>query len=221
METIGIIYKLKSPECKVYIGKTIQKLKVRYKQHSDKRSSCRLLKGAIERFGIDAFEKEVLWKGPSSILGEMEAKYIKDYNSLDPHGYNLRSGGGKSERISDQSRNLMITKQREQTLKRNGLLGSVIKDKNTWYLKASINGKKITVAKNKDENVIRSEQIKYTENPDNYKIVEPVKRRKNGEGTIVKRGTKYKALYNNTYIGSFETYDNANEAIKYFVSSVV
>ena len=66
----------------------------------------------------------------------MERKFISDYGTLEPYGYNIREGGGRSERVSDVSRNIMIEKQREISKRRNGLLGRIVgnrKSSNCYY----------------------------------------------------------------------------------------
>jgi hypothetical protein len=53
------------------------------------------LKNAVEKFGIDSFDYEILWRGemPFDQLVELEKLYIKQYDSLVPNGYNLTKGG--------------------------------------------------------------------------------------------------------------------------------
>jgi group I intron endonuclease len=125
---MGIIYKI---TCEVtgksYIGKTIQPLKKRICQHRIyNKNACRALSNAIQCYNWENFNVSVLWEGDSNILGEMERKFISDYGTLEPYGYNIREGGGRSERVSDVSRNIMIEKQREISKRRNGLLGRIV-----------------------------------------------------------------------------------------------
>lgn len=211
-----------------YIGKTIQKLKTRIKQHRDKSSYCRCLSLAIKENGWDNFEVSTLWEGDNSVLGDMERYYIDELNTLEPSGYNSREGGGRSEKVSDTSRQLMIDKQREISMRRNGLLGvirtnysHVDKDKITSYsVLVSINAKTKTIGNFKTYDEALEVQKKYTEDPDNYEIP-PSKRVGNGQSPNVyfcssdKRKKRWHVQFRvngkNLSLGRYETKEEALE----------
>ena len=208
-----------------YIGKTIQKLKTRIKQHRYKSSYCRCLSLAIKENGWENFEVSTLWEGDNSVLGDMERYYIDELNTLEPNGYNSREGGGRSEKVSDASRQLMIDKQREITIRRNGLLGRirpnyshVDKDKITSYsVLVSVNAKTKTIGNFKTYDEALEVQKKYTEDPDNYEIP-PSKRAPNGQSSNVyfnKSRNKWRVQFETngktTYFGSYKTKEEALE----------
>lgn len=70
---------------------------------------CRALSSAINKYGEDNFELEVILRCGSDQLDHYEAKFIDMYNSLaqNGHGYNLRSGGNGNGRADDTTRQLM------------------------------------------------------------------------------------------------------------------
>jgi hypothetical protein len=55
---------------------------------------------------------------------------LRALNTMAPNGYNLRAGGVViSEKLVKYSRQLMIEKQREISLRRGGLLGTIKENK--------------------------------------------------------------------------------------------
>jgi group I intron endonuclease len=110
----------------IYIGKTYQKLEVRWKQHLENSSNCRYLKHAIEKYGKENFVMEEIFL----VFDEKDVKYYEDYfinyyNSLSPNGYNLMMSldrGVISEETSDRLSASMIKRwsnceYREKTMK--------------------------------------------------------------------------------------------------------
>ena len=91
---MGYIYKITNKvDNKIYVGQTLQDCELRWKQHLKKRSNCRYLSSAIKKYGADNFEFKLVCITFDNKLNEMEIKYIEQYNSLAPNGYNLRLGG--------------------------------------------------------------------------------------------------------------------------------
>ena len=211
-----------------YIGKTIQNLNTRIKQHRDKSSYCRCLSTAISENGWENFEVSTLWEGDNSILGDMERHYINELNTMEPNGYNSREGGGRSEKVSDVSRQLMTHKQREISMRRNGLLGSikaiyskVDKNKITSYsLRVWTNGRHNNLGNYKTHEEALEVQKKYTEDPDNYEIPQ-LKRLGNGKSSNVyfcgneKRKKRWHVQFyikgKNISLGRYETKEEALE----------
>jgi group I intron endonuclease len=186
MGSKGIIYKI---ECEVsgksYIGKTIQPLKKRIQQHQDCNSYCRALSQAIKDHGWENFKFSTIWEGNATLLGEMERKLISEHGTMEPGGYNLREGGGRSERVSDTSRQLMIEKQREISKRRGGILGKLIPNGHgkitSWSVNIPRNGARYRVAPFKTREECRK---KFTEDPDGIEIP-PSKRVGNGKGACI------------------------------------
>jgi len=221
----GIIYKI---DCEVsgksYIGKTIQPLKKRIQQHQDCNSYCRALSQAIQDHGWENFKFSTICEGNASLLGEMERKLINEHGTMEPGGYNLREGGGRSERVSDTSRTLMIEKQREISKRRGGLLGVLIPNGHgkvtSWSISIPKNGKRHRVGPFKTKEEAIEIQKKITENPDEFELPEP-KRVGNGKGSgIYYTRNKWQVLPRvngkNVYLGQYKTEEEAREVLTKF-----
>src|SRR6056300_710778 len=224
MEPRGIIYKILGPSGKSYIGKTIQSLKTRIRQHRDSRSYCRTLSQAIQEHGWENFKVSTIWEGNASKLGEMERKLISEHQTMEPDGYNIREGGGRSERVSDTSRKLMIEKQREISKRRGGLLGKLIPNGHgkitSWSVNVSKNNRRHTIGPFKTKEEATEIQKKFTENPDEFELPEP-KRLGNGKGNGIyyrKDRNKWQVLPRidgkNVSLGTYKTEEEANEVLE-------
>jgi len=115
----GIIYKIKNKiNDKIYIGQTIHSLKKRVNEHLNK-TGCRKIHYALLKYSIDTFNISVIDNANSiEELNNLEQKYIKQFNSLHPNGYNLTTGGNQ---------NIMCQETREKLSK------SKLKNKNPMY----------------------------------------------------------------------------------------
>lgn len=94
----GKIYIIKNTvNEKCYIGQTVQKLNKRFTQHKRLNEVCsnQLIYRAIKKYGAEKFYIELIEEGISSQdeLNEKEIEYIKEYNTMNPNGYNLCPGG--------------------------------------------------------------------------------------------------------------------------------
>jgi hypothetical protein len=58
-----------------------------------KKKQCTYLNNAIRSYGKDAFHVELMATCPLEDIDSYEVKYIDEYNSLYPNGYNLTIGG--------------------------------------------------------------------------------------------------------------------------------
>jgi len=93
---IGIIYLIKNKITnKYYVGASLGSLKRRWKDHvENKNIKKRSLHEAIKKFGVNNFSRKIIKRCKYlSDLSKYERLYIKKYNSLNPNGYNLSSGG--------------------------------------------------------------------------------------------------------------------------------
>ena len=91
---MGIIYKITSPSGKSYIGQTKRRLQERLWRHRDmKWGNCKLLKRAINKYGWERMQVQVLWTGPNELLDAKEIELIASHGTLAPHGYNSLPGG--------------------------------------------------------------------------------------------------------------------------------
>lgn len=95
---MGLIYKITNKiNNKIYIGKTVQPLKTRWKQHlADSKKTSKnhnKLYRAMNKYGQENFIIEVIEDNiPIELLNEKEKFYIKLFNSF-YEGYNLTFGG--------------------------------------------------------------------------------------------------------------------------------
>ena len=94
----GIVYGIRSPSGKMYIGQTRQTLKKRWVQHKKPSSlnpnKCWALARAIKKYGakcmqVWAMEEDV----PLDQLGAREKALIAQHGTMVPNGYNITRGG--------------------------------------------------------------------------------------------------------------------------------
>tara|TARA_E500000178_G_C16839282_1_gene669808 strand:- start:43 stop:714 length:672 start_codon:yes stop_codon:yes gene_type:complete len=104
------IYYIKSPSNKIYIGQARQYLSNgkkwgtygRWKSHINEANTyqnhCILLDNAIRKYNHSKFiVKTLITCENQNEANLMEKELIKEYNSLHPYGYNLRTGGYNTE----------------------------------------------------------------------------------------------------------------------------
>lgn len=90
----GFIYKYTSPSGKSYIGQTIYSLKERAKTSNGAGySNCIIFFRAIQKYGFNNFQYEILGEFPIVELDEKEKYYIEKEHTIQPNGYNIKSGG--------------------------------------------------------------------------------------------------------------------------------
>ena len=94
---MGYIYCITSPSGKKYIGQTIRNYEKRFKEHCSLSNSCIILEKAILKYGKDKMKFEILLIVDNELLNEYEIKFIDIYDTLEPKGYNIRTGGIKAK----------------------------------------------------------------------------------------------------------------------------
>ena len=94
---MGIIYKLTSPSGKIYIGQTTRTLEARYREHCCGYEKS-IISSAIKKYGSDNIIREIIYECNNNELDENEIKYIKHYSSLEPNGYNIKTGGSSGNK---------------------------------------------------------------------------------------------------------------------------
>ena len=92
---MGVIYRVISPSGKSYIGQTKRTFEKRMKEHLKCPGYCIALENAIKKYG-DKMEYEVLLEVNDNQLDFYEIRMIQIYDSLEPQGYNIRTGGSVS-----------------------------------------------------------------------------------------------------------------------------
>jgi group I intron endonuclease len=76
-----------------YIGVS-KNPKKRFNSHINQKQNPNLyLKNAINKYGKESFNMEILVKGTQEYCYLIENKTIQKFNTLHPHGYNLAHGG--------------------------------------------------------------------------------------------------------------------------------
>ena len=93
----GYIYKITNRiNDKVYIGKTLQSIHVRFKEHCKdafrNRNEKRPLYAAMRKYGIENFEIKLIEEVSIDKLSEREIYWIEHFNSY-YNGYNATKGG--------------------------------------------------------------------------------------------------------------------------------
>ena len=79
---------------KRYIGQTVRKPEQRWLKNGAGYKECTYFYSAIEKYGWNNFDHEILCIVPESFADTMEKYFIKKYQSNDSkYGYNLDSGG--------------------------------------------------------------------------------------------------------------------------------
>lgn len=99
----GVIYKHISPNGKVYIGQTTSpNPKLRW-SGKNPYSQNSYFSNSISKYGWENFKHEIIHEVEAAskeelfeILNDLEEKYIIEYNSMYPNGFNLRPGGHNS-----------------------------------------------------------------------------------------------------------------------------
>lgn len=77
---------------KKYVGLSIRSAESRIQVHLTGRGS-KLLKSAVNKYGIDNFESIILEECSEDIIKDRERFWISELNTLVPNGYNLTTGG--------------------------------------------------------------------------------------------------------------------------------
>ena len=101
----GYIYKICNTENnKIYIGQTRRNIDIRWKQHLQSVKSDRdkntVLYRAMNKYGSDKFNIQLIEEYSFDSKDELiktlnkeEIRYIYEYNSVKPNGYNIQCGG--------------------------------------------------------------------------------------------------------------------------------
>ena len=84
-----------------YIGKKVHGSHGRWKKHIEEAYSlndrCKALNNAIRKYGKHNFTLRIIKTCDQNQLNYYETKYIRQYNTLAPNGYNLRTGGSRGK----------------------------------------------------------------------------------------------------------------------------
>lgn len=96
---------------KQYVGQTTDFTR---RMTAHKYGAKQLIDQAIQKYGKDNFTYEIIDQSDDSEeINNLEIKYIKDYNSLVPNGYNIHSGG-RNNSIGEENHQSILTEQEAQ-----------------------------------------------------------------------------------------------------------
>ena len=148
---MGVIYRITSPNNKIYIGQTIYSAQKRWKEHiidayDAKKNHCKLLNASIRKYNPDDFKIEVVVECDNNDLDYLEQYYIKFEKTYSPYGLNLKLGGSNGQhldstkqKISNALKGCHVPKERREKLsatkKNNGLPMYIIEYKKNGDVK--------------------------------------------------------------------------------------
>lgn len=167
---MGYIYKIENLiNHKIYIGQTTKERPTdRFSQHRylarhpEQETSISYLHRAMNKYGIENFSFEVIEEIENSSLNEREQYWIKEKESLTPHGYNMTIGG---EGTIGYSR----TQSKEEKMKRSESVKKFYEE----HPKAKEKVRQRTLSLWENENyrkrVTESNKKYYSEHPDKFK----------------------------------------------------
>ena len=99
----GFIYCYTSPSGKKYIGKTKTSLKERAKNNAKGYKGCPVFYNAIQKYGWENFEVEILEEVPLDVIDDAEVEYILLYDTSNKEiGYNIVTDRQEFIRIFNQ-----------------------------------------------------------------------------------------------------------------------
>lgn len=99
---------------KIYIGQTIRPIEVRFKEHQLKKSNCRSISGAIQKYGWEHFETD-WYNCLDEDLNKHEKWMVNLMETLSPNGYNLIGGGGNGGKRSEETKQKLRKPKSEET----------------------------------------------------------------------------------------------------------
>lgn len=90
----GFIYCYTSPSGKKYVGQTLQSLEKRAKTDGRGYKQCVIFWKAIQKYGFENFQVQILEEPEIELLDEKEKEWIAFLDTQAPRGYNISGGGG-------------------------------------------------------------------------------------------------------------------------------
>lgn len=103
-KTCGIYCITHTESGKKYVGQSLNCLE-RWKVHTTPKKNSNGIKGAIMKYGVEAFTFSIIEECNKEDLNDREAWWISTLATLSPSGYNLTSGGGQGTTVSNETRN--------------------------------------------------------------------------------------------------------------------
>ena len=209
---LGLIYKFTSPSNKSYVGKTVQSFSKRMYGHRKKSSTCTALKNAINKYGWNQMKREIVEENiPEDQLNDREKYWIKTYDTMAPHGYNL-TDGGEGGSHSDIGRVRMEESHRKSAIEKNGYRGFVSFHHGLFYPRVRVNKSQVYISPGCKTHEEAVEILRrYTADPENFEM--PERQRPNGSGTVYFFKGKWRVRLRGKHIGLFSTEEEARKAL--------
>jgi group I intron endonuclease len=210
---LGLIYKFTSPSNKMYIGKTVQSFSQRMYGHKKKSSGCTALKNAINKYGWAEMKREIVEENiPEDQLNDREKYWIKTYNTIAPHGYNL-TDGGEGGSHSDIAKVRMEESTQKNAIAKNGYRGCVQFRHGLFYPIVTANKSQVCISRGCKTHEEAVEILRrYTADPENFEM--PKRIRPRGSGTVCKQSNKWRVQLRGKHIGLFGTEEEARQALR-------
>ena len=178
---MGFIYKVTSPSTKIYIGQTRRDPQKRWMQHCwSSSTSCTALKNAITKYGAENMKFEVIEECADAMLNDREQYWIRELNTLRPHGYNLTTGGDACE-LSEETKTKISAKRQQLAIDKNGYVGFIKECRQSDQIRAIAPDRSNLgsyATREEAEEVLRE----YTRDPENF--VPKLSDRKHGTGGV-------------------------------------
>ena len=161
-----LIYKITSPSGKHYIGQTQNTIKRRWSSHCCfPDNSNAPLHNAIRKYGKENFIVEIIIDNIETLdeANMLERKYIYEFNSITPNGYNILTGGKSGHEGLCGNKNGMYNKKHNDIVKEKISNANKGKAKGHTYnngrkMAIDNNGKKYKVYDN-DERLLTGELV--------------------------------------------------------------
>lgn len=94
----------------MYIGQTRRSVCTRVEEHFKCAGTCVLLENAIKKYGRESMIVETLIEVNDDMLDYYEIRFIDAYNTQDPFGYNIRSGGSVGKHSAESCKRMSDAK---------------------------------------------------------------------------------------------------------------
>jgi len=211
---MGFIYKVTSPSSKIYIGQTRRDPRLRWREHCMPSSTCcPALKNAIDKYGAENMKIEIVEECTDAMLNDREQHWIRELNTLGPHGYNLTTGGDACE-LSEETKTKISAWRQQNSIDTRGFVGSIYQrgtGKLAIYVDGDYNGTYAT--REEAEEALRE----YRRDPENF--VPKRSDRKHGTGSVrsscVSGRVRWRAVVQNKkrkHLGFYDTKAEAENA---------
>jgi len=212
--SMGLIYKITSPNGKSYIGQTTRTFEKRVTEHKNPNSRCPVISRAVSKYGPDNMRYVIIENDiPSLEQLNIREKYWIEYYDTFKNGYNLTSGGDGTPGLIPTDAQIKKTRDtlNSQKIERDGFMGSITVNNGLYLPKYGDNILSYGYFKTREEAVELLK--KYTEDPIGF-IKPGIASRHRGSGCIQKCFNKWRVTLNSTDLGSYNTEEEAEHAIE-------